>query len=176
MMLSRGDMVFAALLVAVISVLLIARYVLGYFFVVVGGYSMYPVLRPGDVVVVEAPSHTNITIGDIVVYEFTGNFYGQYLTDELIIHEVIYIYYHDGVECLVTKGVNNPIPDPGYPQLCGRVEVDGVEVSGIPVNDVEWVAVGGNRPLVIPYVGYLDLLVHEVAEGLAGLLVIMLPA
>lgn len=152
---TSGERTFWLSVLAVLALIMVLHFAAGLGAVVVVGRSMWPLLRTGDVVVVEAASRVNITVGDIVVYRFSGDFYGQYIQDELIIHKVIYIYYHNGTECVVTKGINNPVPDPGYPQVCGYVKLNGTYVSGVPVSDVEWVAAGGPRPVVIPYVGYI---------------------
>lgn len=126
--------------------------------VVVDGISMLPTLQSGDVVFIVHVNPTDINVGDVIVYRFTGNFYGIYLSNALIIHRVIYKYYYNGVLCFVTKGDNNPLPDPGYPSLCGTVDANGTEVSGIPYYYVYGVVVGGSQPLVIPYVGGLSLM------------------
>jgi hypothetical protein len=72
---------------------------------------MYPVLKTGDLVVGEAVYLTGYHEGDIVVWYRTFS-YG-------VIHEVISI--DDGM--IVTKGVNNPAPDPPIPSSYVKYKV-----------------------------------------------------
>ncbi len=69
----------------------------------VSGQSMYPVLKTGDLVVGEAVYLSGFHVGDIVVWYRTFS-YG-------VIHKVIKIKN----DIVVTKGVNNPAPDPPVP-------------------------------------------------------------
>ncbi len=142
---------------AIVGVTVLAHVSMGLTAVVVDGRSMLPTLQSGDLVFVVRVPPTQIEVGDVIVYRFTGNFYGYYLGNVLIIHRVIYIYYHNGTLCFVTKGDNNALPDPGYPQYCGYVEVNGTMVSGVPYSLVLGEVVGGERPIAIPYIGSLSL-------------------
>ncbi|MGC9209888.1 MAG: signal peptidase I [Acidilobus sp.] len=128
--------------------------------VVVDGRSMLPTLQSGDLVFVVKVPPTSIRVGDVIVYRFTGIFYGIPLNNVLIIHRVIYVYYHNGTLCFITKGDNNQLPDPGYPSYCGYVNIGGVEVSGVPYKFVIGEVVGGKTPLAIPYIGALSLIMR----------------
>lgn len=174
------------LIIVLVSATYYAHATLGLSAVVVDGKSMLPTLQTGDIVFIISPKDANITVGDVVVYRYTGYFYGYYLYNALIIHRVIYIYHHDGIECLVTKGDNNLVPDPGYPSVCGYVTItinetqtpggpvgyatEGpgsavageVRVSGVPINYVIGVVIGGSRPIAIPYIGSLSLILRPV--------------
>ena len=151
------------LVVAVVAALIYVKVYLGLSVVVVDGRSMLPTLQTGDLVFV-LRHHGAIRVGDVVVYRYTGFFYGYYLKGALIIHRVVYIYSHNGVECYVTKGDNNPVVDPGYPQLCGSAEFNGTVVSGVPASDIVGVVAGGSEPIAIPYLGGLSLAFRPV-EG-----------
>ncbi len=147
-------------IVIIIGLLVLAHEVYGLQAVVVDGRSMLPTLQSGDIVFIVRVPPSKINVGDVIVYRFTGNFYGIYLNNALIIHRVIYKYYHDGILCFVTKGDNNPFPDPGYPSICGYVNINGTEVGGTPYYFVLGEVVGGSRPLAIPYIGGLTLAVR----------------
>ena len=149
--------VFAIAFIVIVVAVTVAHVSLGLTAVVVDGRSMLPTLQSGDLVFVIKAAPSQIKVGDVIVYRFTGYFYGYYLQNALIIHRVIYVYNHGNTLCFVTKGDNNPIPDPGYPQYCGLVEINGTPVSGVPYNDVVGVVVGGQDPIAIPYIGSLSL-------------------
>ncbi|MGC9071172.1 MAG: signal peptidase I [Acidilobus sp.] len=128
--------------------------------VVVDGRSMLPTLQSGDLVFVVKVPPSDIRVGDVIVYRFTGNFYGIPLNNVLIIHRVIDIYYHNGTLCFVTKGDNNQLPDPGYPSYCGYVSLYGTDVSGVPYWFILGKVIGGRTPFTIPYVGALSLIMR----------------
>ena len=155
--------VLAALVVVALAVAAAAyaEAYLGLSVVVVDGRSMLPTLQTGDLVLV-IRHYSSIKVGDVIVYRYTGFFYGYYLKDALIIHRVVYIYRNNGVTCYVTKGDNNPVYDPGYPNVCGSIEFNGTVVSGVPASDVVGVVLGGSEPLVIPYLGGLALALRPV--------------
>lgn len=157
----------AALVIVIIALMALLAYwhiAYGLQAVVVDGRSMLPTLQTGDIVFIEKVNPADIRVGDVIVYRFTGNFYGIYLDNALIIHRVIYRYYHNGILCFVTKGDNNPFPDPGYPSICGTVNIDGYEVGGTPYFYVKGVVIGGQHPLVIPYIGGLSLMFHPSSQ------------
>lgn len=118
--------------------------------VVVSG-SMEPVFYRGDVVVIEKTNFLGIdefnpddlNVGDIVIY--TGTWATG--SPEQIIHRIVYKGTNsNGQLYYVTKGDNNPSPDPVvvYPnQIDGKV----VTLSGTP----------GASPIVIPEIGYITL-------------------
>jgi len=111
--------------------------------VVVSG-SMEPVFYRGDVVVIEKANFLGLQevnpetlkVGDIVIYQATW-------FPEPVIHRIISIQKgSDGKTYYVTKGDNNPRPDPAL------VSTEQVQAKVISI---------GNQPLVIPKVGYITL-------------------
>jgi len=120
--------------------------------VVVSG-SMEPVFYRGDVVVIEKADFlglqefntSDVNVGDIVVYDATW-------FPEPVIHRVIFkgtspegqLYY-------VTKGDNNPGPDPVvvYPN---QIEAKVVSLGSTP----------GMNPIKIPYVGYITIWIRGI--------------
>jgi signal peptidase len=148
---------WAAFVIAVVTVVAALHVALGLDVVVVDGNSMLPTLQTGDLVLIAKENPTAISVGDVIVYTYTGFFYGVYLSNAYIIHRVIYIYYNNGVLCFVTKGDNNPLPDPGFPQYCGYVSINGTNVSGVPYWKVVGVVVGGRTPIAIPFIGSLSI-------------------
>jgi len=111
--------------------------------VVVSG-SMEPVFYRGDVVVIEKTNlfgiqevnPTDLKVGDIVIYNATW-------FPEPVIHRIISIQTgSDGQKYYVTKGDNNPKPDPSLVST-GQVQAKVVSI--------------GNQPLVIPKIGYITL-------------------
>ncbi len=115
--------------------------------VVVSG-SMEPVFYRGDIVVIEKADFlglhefniNNVSVGDVVIYQATW-------FPEPVIHRVIFkgtnsagqLYY-------ITKGDNNPGPDPVvvYPS---QVEAKVVSLGSTP----------GKNLLIIPKIGYITL-------------------
>ena len=115
--------------------------------VVVSG-SMEPVFYRGDVVVIEKSNflgiheidNTKLNVGDIVIYQATW-------FPEPVIHRIIFKGTSpDGKLYYVTKGDNNPGPDPVvvYPE---QVEAKVISLGKNP----------GQSPLVIPKIGYITL-------------------
>jgi signal peptidase I len=111
--------------------------------VVVSG-SMEPVFYRGDVVVIEKTNlfgiqevnPTDLKVGDIIIYNATW-------FPEPVIHRIISIQTgSDGQTYYVTKGDNNPKPDPSLVST-GQVQAKVVSI--------------GNQPLVIPKIGYITL-------------------
>ena len=75
--------------------------------------------------------------GDIVVYKATW-------VNEDVIHRVKEIYKtSDGNTYLITKGDNNPVPDPYPVQYPDQVVSKVVSING--------------QPLIIPKIGYITL-------------------
>ncbi|RLI84741.1 signal peptidase I [Archaeoglobales archaeon] len=62
------------------------------------GTSMYPLIKPGDYLLIDT-SPEDLKVGDIIVYYYQGKFVG---------HRIIGITD----EGYITKGDNNPQPDP----------------------------------------------------------------
>ncbi|ADI32280.1 signal peptidase I [Staphylothermus hellenicus] len=109
---------------------------------VVKGYSMFPILREGDIVFAYRPSPNEIRVGDIIIYKG--------LNGELIIHRVIKVIINGNKYYYVTKGDNNPFPD--YPEFRG---------PGIPYERVEGVVLEINGSIFkIQYLGYLSIWFH----------------
>jgi signal peptidase len=111
--------------------------------VVVSG-SMEPVFYRGDVVVIEKTNlfgiqevnPTDLKVGDIVIYNATW-------FPEPVIHRIISIQTgSDGQTYYVTKGDNNPKPDPSL------VSTSQIQAKVVSI---------GNQPLVIPKIGYITL-------------------
>ena len=151
----------AALVVVLAAAIVYSEVYLGLAVVVVDGKSMLPTLQTGDLVLV-IKHYSSIRVGDVIVYRYTGFFYGYYLENAMIIHRVVYIYRNNGVTCYVTKGDNNPVYDPGSSSVCGSIEFNGTVVSGVPASDVVGVVVGGSEPVVIPYLGGLSLALRPI--------------
>ncbi len=111
---------------------------------VVTSGSMNPTLKRGDLIFIYKVPASDIKVGDIVVFRVPWS-------ETPIVHRVVEIYNEGGVEVFITKGDNNPVPDPGYrtsKDIYGRVlEVDG-------------------HPIRIPVVGYV-LLFFQTWEGRA---------
>ena len=139
-------------LIGYIAIIIIGIILAQHLNVVVSG-SMEPVFYRGDVVLVEKANFlglnefntSDVNVGDIVVYAATW-------FPEPVIHRVIYngttpegqLYY-------VTKGDNNPGPDPVvvYPN---QIEEKVVTLGGNP----------GKSPIVIPYVGYITIWIRGI--------------
>lgn len=128
----------ASYLIIIIIALLVAQHLN----VVVSG-SMEPVFHRGDIVAVEKSNilgiqefnPDDIKVGDIVVYDAKW-------VNEPVIHRVINITEINGTTYYVIKGDHNNAPDPYY-----------VKASQI----TDKVMTIGDRPIVIPYIGYINL-------------------
>jgi len=111
--------------------------------VVVSG-SMEPVFYRGDVVVIEKTNFlgiqeinpSDLKVGDIIIYQATW-------FPEPVIHRIVSIQKgSDGQTYYVTKGDNNPKPDPSL------VSTSQVQAKVVSL---------GNQPLIIPKIGYITL-------------------
>ncbi|MET1159971.1 MAG: signal peptidase I [Thermoprotei archaeon] len=112
---------------------------------VVRGYSMYPLLREGDLVFAYKPPPYAIREGDIIIY--------RSVRGALIIHRVVEVKVIDDKYYYVTKGDNNSLPD--YMEFTGPGKV------GIPYDRVEGVVLSiGGYAFKIPYLGYLSIWYH----------------
>jgi signal peptidase len=130
--------------------------------------SMVPVMKRGDFVLV---SNTNwefnpndVQIGDIVVYKAhwaTGKFTiieddiplnnkTLYLLDgqttKPVIHRIIDKVQYKNNTYIITKGDNNPVNDPEL------ISVNQIKQKVITIN---------GAPLVIPYLGYISIILKE---------------
>ena len=118
-----------------IIIILIGIVVAQHMNVVVSG-SMEPVMYRGDIVIVDQ-NPSSVQVGDIVVYKATW-------VNEDVIHRVKEIYKtSDGNTYLITKGDNNPVPDPYPVQYPDQVVSKVVSING--------------QPLIIPKIGYITL-------------------
>ncbi len=90
--------------------------------------SMYPVIKPDSVLVVNHINPVDVKIGDIIVFN------APWKNGESYAHQVINICYIHGKEYFRTKGVNNPSKDP----------------LPVPTYDVK-----GLVAYSIPYAGYI---------------------
>jgi len=107
---------------------------------VVEGYSMYPLLREGDVVFAYRASPEQIKPGQIIIFEGVGG--------KLIIHRVIDVKRVGERFYYVTKGDNNQIPD----------IIHFSSGLGIPYERVKGVVVSVDNAVVkTPYLGYLSI-------------------
>ncbi len=109
---------------------------------VVEGYSMWPTLRQGDLVIAYKPPPEDIHVGDIIIYkDYRGT---------LIIHRVIEVLKRGNKYYYVTKGDNNPYRDPM------DVPYELVEGKVVTINNIAF---------KIPYLGYLSLWSHGMGHA-----------
>jgi len=87
---------------------------------VVESGSMEPELHIGDLLVAKGLRHKDLKVGLIVVFKRPSANY-------LIVHRIYAIY--NGVR-IVTKGDNNPFPDPFY---ISSNDIRGVVIARIPL-------------------------------------------
>ncbi|WP_273476416.1 signal peptidase I [Methanobrevibacter woesei] len=131
-------------IVAYVIIILLALVLAQHLNVVVSG-SMEPEFYRGDIVVVEKANlfglgiqefdPNDVQVGDIVVYNAEW-------VDEAVVHRVINITEINGSTYFVIKGDNNDVPDPYY-------------VSPDQITDR--VVTLGDDPLIIPYIGNINL-------------------
>jgi signal peptidase I len=109
---------------------------------VVGSNSMGPALHKGDLVILNYNPHS-INRGDIIVY------YASWLPNMAVIHRVIAIKeVSKGEIFYLTKGDNN-------------LNVDSEPVS--PEKVISKVVSIGDRPLLIPRIGYIFLWFQQIS-------------
>lgn len=89
--------------------------------------SMYPVIRPGSMLIVTHIEPSSVNVGTIIV------FHSPWDNGTLFAHQVIGIENKSGTEYFITKGVNNPAKDP----------------LPVPAGDLV-----GKVYTAIPYIGY----------------------
>jgi signal peptidase len=89
--------------------------------------SMYPIIKPGSLLLIKPAEPQYISVGEII------EFHAPWANGTLYAHEVVHIYNRNGSIYFRTRGVNNPVDDPGL--------VPGSDLVGI----VEY---------HIPYLGY----------------------
>lgn len=78
--------------------------------------SMIPTLNPGDVVIIRHVDPKQIRVGDIIAFDVVTYSPGKgpYIRIPVIVHRVVDVKIIDGVRYFITKGDNNPSPDPWY--------------------------------------------------------------
>lgn len=144
--------------------------------------SMYPLMKRGDLVVVENANWEfnpkDVKVGDIVVYNahwpnYQNNNQNKiryilrvdnktlviYEGDktEPVIHRVIDKLELNGKEYIITKGDNNPIYDPEL------ISINQIKQRAITIN--------GN-PIVIPYIGYISIYLRKYLWIILSLIII----
>lgn len=146
---SRFEIIKYALLIFIIILAFNTRTILYHItgsstpIAVVKGYSMYPILREGDLVFAYKPKPNEIQVGDVIIY--------RGINGDLIIHRVIKVVVVGNKYYYVTKGDNNQLPD--YPEFQG---------PGIPYERVEGVVIKiYNSIFKIQYLGYLSIWLHR---------------
>ena len=137
-----------AIIIVLILFAIFSRNILAYLtgsnvpLAVVEGYSMWPTLRQGDLIIAYKPSPEDIHVGDIIIYkDYRGT---------LIIHRVIKVLNKGNKYYYVTKGDNNPYRDPM------DVPYERVEGKVITINNIV---------IKIPYLGYLSLWSHGMGHA-----------
>ncbi len=145
-----GEIVKIALFIAVIVIGFNMRYILSAVtgsstpIAVVEGYSMFPLLREGDLVFAYKPDPNDLHVGDIVIYRGVDG--------RLVIHRIVKIVRMDDRTYYVTRGDNNNAPD--YFQFGGK--------PGIPYSRIEGKVVEVNNAIFkLPYIGYLSIWYHN---------------
>ena len=73
--------------------------------------SMEPILYRGDLVIVRSVDPTTLQVGDIVIYN-ASSWGSSYTSTVPIVHRIIEIIDVSGSLYFITKGDNNPFPDP----------------------------------------------------------------
>ncbi|AOL15470.1 hypothetical protein BFU36_00540 [Sulfolobus sp. A20] len=130
------------ILLFIFSILLASANLLGRptFIAITNGYSMYPVLKSGDIVIaIPEPLAGKITNGSIIVFRDPD--YGKIPGyPPYIIHEVVSVLPND---TFITKGVNDNFIDQIYmpPVTPSEIYAKAVLIDG--------------KPLVIPYLGQI---------------------
>jgi signal peptidase len=138
-LLNKGEKVDLKEIATYIVIILVGIVVAQHMNVVVSG-SMEPVMYRGDIVIVDQ-NPTNVQVGDIVVYHATW-------FNEPVIHRVIKKYKTtNGSTYLITKGDNNPTPDPAPALFPDQVISKVVTLYG--------------QPLIIPKIGYITIGVRD---------------
>lgn len=121
--------------------------ILSVHFVAVPSGSMDPVIKTGDVVLVQKTdvlglygelNPDDIKVGDITVYDKATSGENNAESEESIIHRVVGIDESNGERYLILKGDNNPYPDE-----------EEVPLDKVTARALMW---SGN-PVVIPYMG-----------------------
>lgn len=143
--------IFASIRISLFSL----RFTLGsdYPLVVVSGHSMEKTFFDGDLLAVKGVADTNsINLNDIIV------FHDPFDYSLLIVHRVYQIIQNSSLEMFVTKGDNNPGPDPWVVQ---ETDIVGVVVARVPSAGLVFMFIQSPEVtvllivlLIIEYVGY----------------------
>lgn len=119
------DIIFAVL-IALIAILAIG----GYYTHTLAAdptSSMYPIIKPGSLLIVKPASPDQVAVGEII------EFHAPWDNGTLYAHEAVQLIDMNNTIYFKTRGVNNPVDDPGL--------VPGSDLVGIVV-------------LHVPYLGY----------------------
>ncbi len=85
--------------------------------------SMYPVIIPGSLLIIKPSSPQSIKTGEII------EFHAPWANGTLYAHEVVQITHSNGQIYFRTRGINNPVDDPG---LVPASDLVGVVIYHIP--------------------------------------------
>ena len=126
----RADVIFAIVLVILVSLVLINSGLLKYQSLVIGSNSMLPYMERGDVVVIEKlneKEQQNLKKGDILVFRYDN---------KIITHRIHSIDEKDGKKYFVTKGDNNNQPDNGVRDASSTIGVVKLKIDKIGLPSV----------------------------------------
>jgi signal peptidase I len=80
-----------------------------------GGYSMYPLIKPGNSIVIRPVSVGQLKPGMIIAWK---------RDNDMVVHRLVNIYEVDGVKMFLTRGDSSPVSDDPvkFEDIAGRVE------------------------------------------------------
>ncbi|MGC9148327.1 MAG: signal peptidase I [Sulfolobales archaeon] len=143
MRIRKTDLLLTIIVVFLLGFSLYGKLSNTHFLAVVEGRSMEPTLNTGDIVfMIPISDPREINVGDVIVFKRPNG--------ELIIHRVIEIKIYKDSYYYVTKGDNNPIPDP--PNNPGEPGISFRSVIG------KVLSLGKGVVIKIPYVGIIPLI------------------
>ncbi len=143
MRIKKTDISLLILVIVVLGISLYGKLTNTHFLAVIEGRSMEPTLNTGDLVLMlPVNDPREISIGDVIVFRRPNG--------ELIIHRVIEIRIYNDTYYYVTKGDNNPVPDP--PNNPGEPGISFRSVIG------KVVSIGDGVVIKVPYIGIIPLL------------------
>ena len=143
MRIKKTDLLLIIIVVFLLGLSLYGRLSNTHFLAVIEGRSMEPTLNTGDIVfMIPVSDPREISVGDVIVFKRPNG--------ELIIHRVIEIKIYKDIYYYITKGDNNPIPDP--PNNSGEPGIDFRSVVG------KVISLGNGVVIKIPYVGIIPLM------------------
>ena len=149
----KSDIVFAAVM-AVIAVGAIGSY---YTHTIAADPtpSMYPVIVPGSLLIIEPEPPQSIKLGEII------EFHAPWANGTLYAHKVVEIREVNGQIYFKTRGVNNPVDDPGM--------VPGNDLVGIVVYHVPYLGyplIYGRVTAAVVMIGIIASILLESRSGL----------